>query len=419
MSSVANSPAVANWALVSTARVNRHLVAVTSGLTQIARIAAVSSRSLEKAQQYAAECLPDGGKGVQCFGSHDEMLLSSSSSASPPLFDCVYVSTPNNLHVEPVMAAIAGSATASSPRCILVEKPAALRASEVDAMFAAAEAEQDVVLLEGYMNLHSEVNHLAKRLIDSGKIGDVQHMSGVFCYVEQRGGIRQETVRNGGGSVFDVGCYIVSLAQFLMGRRARTVQCVQEQSFPSSNDNQRGDAAEEANHKRCRRETLDYVELASTGTLFFDRAPGSTTMTTIPCQFHCSFTSPLQMGFAVTGTKGTLRINNPYKPSPTEPEHVTIQSEFGKAPEVFLARGAVNAPDVKHLYQAECETLSRIAIRNKKSRVAGDTGEKEEKKEEREVQREFLLSRDFSVGNAAMIEALHRSACNNGAMEQV
>ena len=81
------------WGLVSTARINRRVIPAIR-MSERGDLVAVASRSLEKAEKYAAEWeIP------QAFGSYDEMFKSGE-------VDAVYVSLPNELHAPMTIQAL-------------------------------------------------------------------------------------------------------------------------------------------------------------------------------------------------------------------------------------------------------------------------------------------------------------------------
>src|SRR3989338_4922059 len=82
----------ARWGLVSTASVNRHIIAAAKNST-VGSVVAVASRTTETAEKYAeTQNIPN------YFSSYNAMLKSDD-------VDCVYVSLPNNSHTDIVIKA--------------------------------------------------------------------------------------------------------------------------------------------------------------------------------------------------------------------------------------------------------------------------------------------------------------------------
>jgi len=107
------------WGLLSTARINRSLVGPLHQSTR-SELVAVASRTLEKAQAYAAE------KGIPtAYGSYEALL-------ADPTLDVIYNPLPNSLHTAwSIKAAEAG-------KHVLCEKPLVLSLAEWDRLEAAA-----------------------------------------------------------------------------------------------------------------------------------------------------------------------------------------------------------------------------------------------------------------------------------------
>ena len=191
------------WGLLSTARINRRVIPAIRA-SQRGELVAVASRSLENAQTYAKEWeIP------QAFGSYEAMLVSGA-------VDAVYISLPNHLHAEWTIKALQAGVH------VLCEKPFALTLDEVNAMIA-AQAETGMVLAEAFMYRHHPQTKLAGEIVKSGKLGEIALVRGAFDFAfASRQNIRLDP-KVGGGCLWDVGIYPVSLAQYFMGGAPETV----------------------------------------------------------------------------------------------------------------------------------------------------------------------------------------------------
>ncbi|WP_312942740.1 Gfo/Idh/MocA family oxidoreductase [Oscillibacter sp.] len=124
--------------------------------------------------------------------------------------DAVYIPLPNAIHLEWVVKA------AAAGKHILCEKPLALNESQVQEMFAAAE-KHGVLLEEAYAFRHAQLVQKVKEIIDSGVIGKIRYLESKHSTFDtNRQGIRYQKGM-GGGAVFDVTCYNVSLVSYLLG----------------------------------------------------------------------------------------------------------------------------------------------------------------------------------------------------------
>ena len=185
------------WGLLSTANINRRLIPAIRA-SERGILTAVASRSKESAEAYAQKWeIP------QSFG-YQEMLDSGQ-------VDAVYISLPNHLHAEwSIKAMRAGVA-------VLCEKPFALTLDEVDAMIA-AHHETGVPLAEAFMYRHHPQTKITGEWAHSGKLGEISLVRGTFDYAMSDPGTNvRMNPEWGGGSLWDVGVYPMSFAQFVMG----------------------------------------------------------------------------------------------------------------------------------------------------------------------------------------------------------
>jgi D-xylose 1-dehydrogenase (NADP+, D-xylono-1,5-lactone-forming) len=185
------------WGLLSTANINRRLI---PAIRQSARgkLVAVASRSLAAAEAYAAKWqIP------QAFGSYEAMLASDE-------VDAVYISLPNHLHAEWAIKAM------QQRKHVLCEKPFALTLAEVDEMTAVSQ-QTGSVLAEAFMYRHHPQTKIVGEWVQNGRLGRITLVRAVFNYtIASRDNIRL-LPEWGGGCLWDVGVYPLSLAQFVMG----------------------------------------------------------------------------------------------------------------------------------------------------------------------------------------------------------
>lgn len=187
------------WGILGTGMI-AHTLARGVRASKTSRLAAVGSRSRSSAEAFAREMeIP------KAYGSYDELL-------ADPQVDAVYISLPNHLHARwTVRAAEAG-------KHILCEKP--LASNHAEAMTAVeAVRRHDVFLMEAFMyRCHPQTARIAE-LVRGGSIGDVRLIQACFSYnMEGRppGNIRRSNPASG-GSIMDVGCYVVSAARLVAG----------------------------------------------------------------------------------------------------------------------------------------------------------------------------------------------------------
>jgi predicted dehydrogenase len=247
------------WGLLSTARINRRLIPAIRA-SKRGDLAAVASRSQAGAEAYAEQWdIP------LSFGSYQAMLASSS-------IDAVYISLPNHLHAEWTVRAL------ESGKHVLCEKPFAITLDEVDRMVAAAE-DATRVLAEALMYRHHPQTKIVGEWVRDGRLGEVTVINGVFNFkLENLDNVRL-VADWGGGSLWDVGVYPLSFAQYLMGEMPEVVTGSQRPG-PSG------------------------VDEVFSGLLHYsgDRM----------ALISSSFASPFYTSFEVIGTEGRLLLNRPF-----------------------------------------------------------------------------------------------------------
>lgn len=188
-----------NWGVLGSANIAIHAVIPAIQQSQTGKLAAIASRSQEKARQLADEF------GFERAYEGYEALLED------PDVDAVYIPLPNHLHREWTMKA------AEAGKHVLCEKPMALHANEAKEMVEACE-KAGVKLGEAFMYRHHPRYDQIKNILDSGEIGKIRGIHGSFTF-NNAGDAANFRFRSGmgGGSVYDVGCYPINAARHLLG----------------------------------------------------------------------------------------------------------------------------------------------------------------------------------------------------------
>jgi D-xylose 1-dehydrogenase (NADP+, D-xylono-1,5-lactone-forming) len=257
------STRVLRWGLLGTAHINRSVI---PPLRMSARnqLVAVASRDKVRADTYARQWeIP------RTFGSYEAML-------ADPDIDVIYNSLPNGLHAEwTIKAAHAG-------KHILCEKPLAVTTAEVDAMADAA-GKAGVYVTEAFMYRHHPQTLKAKELIEAGAIGKVRLVRGSFTFsIANEADIRLNKDLTG-GSIWDIGCYPISYARYMIG--AEPTEVFGWQVISRSG-----------------------VDETFTGQMSF---PGN-----VYAQFDSGFRSPFRTYIEIVGSEAIITIPRPFKPDP-------------------------------------------------------------------------------------------------------
>ncbi len=164
------------------------------------RVVAVSSRTLDKAERFAAS------HGVATAVEGQEALVALAE------VDVVYVATPHTSHVPDALLAI------DAGKHVLVEKPFATTTEEADRLIAAARA-AGVLAMEAMWTRYVPHSTVLARLLADGAIGDVRLATADVAWANDlSSGGRMADPSLGGGALLDIGVYAVWFAQFAIGR---------------------------------------------------------------------------------------------------------------------------------------------------------------------------------------------------------
>ncbi|HET7520567.1 MAG TPA: Gfo/Idh/MocA family oxidoreductase, partial [Candidatus Limnocylindria bacterium] len=189
---------VLRWGILSTADIARRKVVPGMRGARRCEIVAIASRDGARADAVAAEL------GIPRAHASYEGLLAD------PEVDAVYIPLPNHLHAEWAIAA------ARAGKHVLCEKPMALTADDAQRMVDVAR-EEGVLLMEAFMyRLHPSWEAVLE-MVRGGEIGRLVSVQSWFSYFNDDA----TNIRNirdvGGGALFDIGCYSVSLSRVLFG----------------------------------------------------------------------------------------------------------------------------------------------------------------------------------------------------------
>lgn len=185
------------WGILSTANIG--VQKVIPAIQQDARsiVTAICSRSLDSARN-AADKL-----GIEkAYGSYEALL-------ADPDIDAIYNPLPNHLHVPWTLKALAAG------KHVLCEKPIALNTEEAQQLIAAREQSGKLVAEAFMVRFHPQWLR-AREIVRSGLLGEVRAIQTAFSYFNDD----PDNVRNradiGGGGLYDIGCYAVATARFVL-----------------------------------------------------------------------------------------------------------------------------------------------------------------------------------------------------------
>ncbi len=291
---------VVRWGLLSTAHINRRVIPAIRA-SNSSELVAVASRDLDKAQAYASEWeIP------QAYGSYEAMLTSDQ-------VDAVYISLPNHLHAEWSIKAM------EAGKHVLCEKPFAISLEGVDQMIATAE-KTGMALAEAFMYRHHPQTKVVGEWVRGGRLGEITYLHAVFNF----NGLDPDNVRLapdwGGGCLWDVGVYPLSLAQYVMGDVPEWV----------IGDQQMGESG---------------VDVVFSGQLHY--ADGRV------AQISSSFHTPFHTFAEIIGTEGRLTLHRPFVQM-DDGSHLTYTSPDDEVRQVEVL--------AKELYLGEIEDMNAAIL---------------------------------------------------------
>jgi predicted dehydrogenase len=184
------------WGILGAADIALHKQIPALQASAHARVVAIASRDLKKAQA-AASAL-----GIpRAYGSYEELL-------ADPEIDAIYNPLPNHLHVPwSIRAAEAG-------KHVLCEKPLALTADDARRLLAAREA-TGVQIAEAFMVRTHPQWAAVRELIAEGRVGELRLIVGHFSYFRRDPKDIRSVPEWGGGALMDIGCYPITLSRWL------------------------------------------------------------------------------------------------------------------------------------------------------------------------------------------------------------
>ena len=181
----------------------------------------IASRNREKARATAKRF------GIRkAYSGYEELL-------SDPEIEAVYLPLPNNLHVVWIKKA------ADHGKHILCEKPLALNAPEAEEAINYAKSKK-VLIMEAFMYRFHPQWKRAIELVRIGEIGKINFVQCTFTYNNPDPANIRNKPEMGGGSIYDIGCYAVSTARFIMEREPSRVVSIVERDKEFKTDSRVG-----------------------------------------------------------------------------------------------------------------------------------------------------------------------------------
>jgi len=195
------------WGILGCGNIARHAIAPAIRWSANGELAAIGSRALDVAQRLCAEL-----EAPRAHGTYEAVL-------ADPEVDAIYVGLPNGLHAEWCLRA------AEAGKHVLCEKSLALDGATARRMRDAF-ARDRLRLVEGFMYRHHPQWARVHALLREGAIGAPKLVRAAFCGTLGRDDDHRWSKTLGGGALFDLTCYGVNVARWILGREPTRVSAL-------------------------------------------------------------------------------------------------------------------------------------------------------------------------------------------------
>lgn len=186
------------WGIVGPGRIAAKVVADFAHAPGSVAVAA-ASRSLDRAHAFC-----DAHGLARAYGSYGDIIAA-------PDIDVLYIATPHPQHHKVAIAALRAG------KAVLVEKTFTATVAGAEEVVAVAR-ESGVFAMEAMWTRFQPAVVAARTLIDDGAIGEVRQLQadlGVNRTYDETD--RLFDPAQGGGALLDLGVYVVSIAQYVLG----------------------------------------------------------------------------------------------------------------------------------------------------------------------------------------------------------
>ncbi|WP_415749031.1 Gfo/Idh/MocA family protein [Thalassospira lucentensis] len=187
------------WGVISTAKIGTEKVIPAMQESDQLEILAIAGRDLGKTREVAENL-----RIPRAYGSYEELL-------ADPSIEAIYNPLPNHLHVEWTIKAL------EAGKHVLCEKPIGLDTTDAKRLIEARDKSGKQVL-EAFMVRHHPQWVEARKIIESGQIGELTTVQSIFTYFNAD----PNNVRNkkdiGGGGLLDIGCYCIVGPRYVTGK---------------------------------------------------------------------------------------------------------------------------------------------------------------------------------------------------------
>lgn len=189
---------IINWGIIGPGNIANKF-ATDLSLLKDARLYAVASRSLEKAEAFALKF-----NASTVYSNYEDL-------ASDPNIDAIYIATPHSFHKEHTLLCL------EHGKAVLCEKPFAMNAEEVEVMIAKAK-EKNVLLMEALWTYFLPHYQFVLNALSNNMYGNLVKLEADFGFKSNHSMESRVWNRSlGGGSLLDIGIYPIFASLSTLG----------------------------------------------------------------------------------------------------------------------------------------------------------------------------------------------------------
>ncbi|MEX1201401.1 MAG: Gfo/Idh/MocA family oxidoreductase [Methylophaga sp.] len=287
------------WGVLGAARVVEKLVPAIIAADNAVLVAIASRRAgaaAEAIEKYAQ------GQPIEALDDPQDLLERDD-------IDAIYLPMANEEHAEWALKVIAAG------KHVLIEKPMALRVSDIDAIAEAAD-KANVTVMEGFMYRFHPQHEAVREIIESGEIGEVRTVNTHFAFPMKPARLYRvnRSIDNGGGAMWDIGPYAVHTARLWFADEPKA-------AFAMANLNEHS------------------ADLSLAGQ--FDYGDGRYS------QFEMSFQHARRSTYEIIGTLGGIKCHQVWQPADQEPV-ISWWTEAGKQEHLTLPVADQFVREIEH-----------------------------------------------------------------------
>lgn len=292
------------WGILGAARINDKLMPAIVNASN-AELVAMASRRAGAAEQTLEKYAPEWKDRVKIYPDRDELF-------DNPEVDAVYIPLANHEHAEAAIHAI------RKGKHVLCEKPMALHTDAIEEIYIAAH-EHDVKVMEGFMYRFHPQHQRVRDIIDSGLLGEIRSVRSCFSFMmrPERRYRLVESVENGGGAFWDIGCYAIHALRLFFPQEPIAITAMSK--FIESG-----------------------ADIASSGIIDYGEGKFA--------QFDFSFDRARRCEYELIGTKGGIKCHNVWA-MPTDAPVISWWTEAGDRQEEVLEPANHFQLEVEHFSQ--------------------------------------------------------------------